>query len=75
MKRVKNLIKLTNLNSESLNEKELNQVIAGEETVCMCGCYYSECGGSAEMDNADANSNEGLYSEVPFDQAEWNGIG
>ena len=75
MKRVKNLIKLTNLNSESLNEKELNQVIAGDVIVCHCGCYYSECGGASTMDVADANSNEGFYSEVPFDEVEWNGIG
>ena len=59
MKRVKNLIKLTNLNSESLNEKEQSVVYGGS---CGCGCWYSECGGSSMYDNSSANAEYGIHS-------------
>ncbi len=42
MKRVKNLIKLTKLNSESLNEKESCHVVGSG--FGYCGCYYANCG-------------------------------
>jgi natural product precursor len=72
MKHVKSLIKLTQLNSASLNEKELDWVIAGSGS-CACGCYYSECGGSSDHDNGCANYDGGKISRDPTGQAEWNG--
>ena len=63
MNRVKNLIKLTNLNSKSLNEKEQNLVIAGGD--CYCGCYYADCGGSSEALNRQANDQGDLMSTTP----------
>lgn len=62
MKRVKNLIKLTNLNSEKLSEKELNHVIGGH---CTCGCFYENCGGSTQWNNMEANEARDLHSEYP----------
>lgn len=75
MKRVKSLIKLTNLNLESLNDKKLNHVIAGQVTTCWCGCWYSECGGSSNVDNSLGNSGlPGGGGSVwpPSAPAEWN---
>jgi hypothetical protein len=67
MKRIKNLIKLTQLNSESLNEKELNRVSAGH----FCGCFYENCGGSSTSGNDAANEKNNLYSVVREIPAEW----
>lgn len=72
MKRVKSLIKLTNLNSETLNEKDLNRVICGAGEYCYCGCWYSECGGSSDGDNDAYNDRDDLFSFIPIGQAEWN---
>jgi len=71
MKQVKNLIKLTNLNSEKLNEKELTLVNGGN---CSCGCFYSNCGGSSSNDNYRANSIGDYISIFPVDQKEWNHV-
>lgn len=62
MKKVKRLIKLTNLNSENLNEKELSCALGGE---CLCGCFWAACGGSSNIDNSSANSTNGFYSKLP----------
>lgn len=62
MKKVKNLIKLTNLNSENLNEKELSYALGG---VCGCGCYWAACGGSSRTDNSFKNDEGGLGSPLP----------
>ena len=72
MKRVKSLIKLTNLKSERLNEKE-QTFVSGGGTI-WCGCYYSECGGSSTEDNDEANLaiSPTTVSIKPVDQAEWN---
>jgi hypothetical protein len=72
MKRVKSLIKLTNLKSENLNEKALNLVIAGAAGFCYCGCYYSECGGSSQVDNDVYNRRGDKMSFLPIGKAEWN---
>ena len=69
MKRVKKLIKLTNLSSESLNEKDLQLLTAGTDHYC--GCYYEYCGGSGDEANDAANEPGGLESEFPWDEAEW----
>jgi len=69
MKRIKSLIKLTNRDKESLNEKEQSRVIGGH---CMCGCWYSDCGGSSDEANRDANADDNLGSEWPEGDAEWN---
>ena len=62
MKRVKDLIKLTNLQVERLDEKGLSHVIGGE---CHCGCFYQACGGSTRVDNRGANAVNGWYSPLP----------
>jgi natural product precursor len=67
MKRVKNLIKLTTLNSGSLNEKELNHVLGGG---CYCGCFYENCGGSSTGNNDSANTSGGK-SSVLRNPAQW----
>ncbi len=59
MKRIKNLIKLTTLNSKSLNEKELSRVTGGG---CFCGCFYEDNGGSTTANNDTANTRSNLYS-------------
>jgi len=64
MKQIKSFIKLTNLSSEKINEKELNHVIGGD---CKCGCYYALCSGSSETINGSANSGKGLVSPNPLD--------
>jgi len=72
MKEIKGLIKLTNLNSEKVNDKELKYVSGG---FCGCGCYYSNCGGSSDVDNAAANagSNPPIISSFPpASIKEWN---
>lgn len=71
MTRVKSLIKLTNLNSENLNEKELKEVRAGE--MCWCSCWYEACGGSSLIDNGWANNQLDISSpeDPPYDQKEW----
>jgi natural product precursor len=68
MKRVKNLIKLTNLNSERLNEKELRHVVGGE---CHCGCFYAACGGSSKIANDGSNTEHGFVSPLPPFEAQW----
>ncbi len=68
MKRVKNLIKLTNFNSKSLNEKDLNQVTGGQ---CFCGCFYENCGGSSTSYNGGANRSSNLTSVVRELPAQW----
>ncbi len=64
MKRIKNLIKLTNLNSESLNEKELSHVSGGVGE-CYCGCFYETSEGSSTFDNETANDAKDLTSIPP----------
>ena len=68
MKRVKNLIKLSNLHSDQLDEKELSHVIGG---LCHCGCFYETCGGSTRANNDSANTGGGLVSPLPPFDAEW----
>jgi len=62
MSRIKSLIKLTNLNSEKLDEKFLHHVFGGEY---YCGCFYEACGGSTRYNNDRANLREGLVSPLP----------
>ncbi len=69
MKKLKKLVKLTNLNSEQLKEKELGQALGGE-IICFCGCFYARCGGSSSRMNAFYNEIEGFKSPLPKDDAE-----
>lgn len=62
MKRVKRLIKLTNLNEEHLEENQLRLAFGGE---CQCSCFYCSCGGSSNEDNGAANGPKGLVSPLP----------
>lgn len=62
MEQVKSLIKLTNLKSESLNEKEQSRLMGGH---CICGCFYADCGGSSRHDNASANRADNAHSQIP----------
>jgi len=64
MKQFKDLLKLTNLKTESLNEKELIKTI-GLSGLCSCGCYYSGCGGSSSTLNAGKNNAGDLRSILP----------
>ena len=73
MKKIKKFIKLSNRNLENLNEKEQSVVVAGAESYCSCGCFYSDCGGSSIADNTIINIELGLCSVEPVDEAEWNG--
>lgn len=68
MKRVKNFIKLTHLNPDRLNEKELSHVIGG---LCHCGCFYATCGGSTRAANSDKNDEGNLVSPLPPFDADW----
>jgi len=70
MKRVKNLIKLTHLNSERLNEKELGIEVGGKGN-CICMCYYETCGGSSTSDNEAKNNERDLTSMLPKNVAMW----
>lgn len=65
MKQIKNLMKLTNLNSERLNEKELSHTIGGFIT-CFCLCYYEGCGGESKIDNGATNKADGLFPPKPI---------
>jgi natural product precursor len=57
-------MKLNALESQSLNNKEMNAVRGGEPgDCCACGCNYANQGGSSTNDNARANAAGGLYSE------------
>ncbi len=69
MKRVKNLIKLTNLNSERLNEKELCHAMGSG--FGYCGCYWANCGGSSDAANSAANKKGGLDSPLPPEGAHY----
>jgi hypothetical protein len=59
------------LNLTKLNKNELADLKAGVASVtisdltvlCVCGCYYEDCGGSSEYDNATANMRGGLSSD------------
>lgn len=69
MKRVKNLIKLSNLKVERLKEKELGHVIGA---LCHCGCFYAACGGSSSSANDSANTSKSLASPLPdLDNPNW----
>jgi hypothetical protein len=69
MKRVKNLIKLSNLKVERLNDKELGHVIGA---LCHCGCFYAACGGSSSSSNYSANNKKGFVSPLPdLDDPNW----
>ncbi len=69
MKRVKALIKLSKLNSDRLNEKELSHVTGG---LCWCGCFYANCGGSSKSDNDVANSGGNKTSIIPHIGDQWS---
>lgn len=62
MKKAKSLIKLTNLNSEDLNEKELSHARGGW---CHCGCFWAACGGSSLYWNDNYNTAENKVSPLP----------
>lgn len=64
MQRIKNFIKLTNVCSKKLSEKEQERVVGGL-LPCYCGCYYCGCGGSSKLDNKNANSGQDLDSALP----------
>ena len=68
MKRVKDLIKLTNLNSDRLSKKELRHVTGG---LCSCSCFYATCGGSSRAANKEKNTESNLVSPLPPFDAEW----
>ncbi|UCH92231.1 MAG: rSAM-modified peptide [Candidatus Aminicenantes bacterium] len=66
MKRVRKLIKLTNLQAEGLDEKGLIHVFGGiEPKECSCSCFYEACGGSTRADNDSANLKHGYSSPLP----------
>ncbi|NIM16278.1 MAG: hypothetical protein GTO45_30140 [Candidatus Aminicenantes bacterium] len=47
----------------TLSERELDTLKAGEVTTCGCGCAWADCGGSSNVDNSLANSDEETNSE------------
>lgn len=65
MKRIKSLVKLTNVNAEKLSSKEKSEITGGH----FCGCFYELCEGSSRSDNNDANEPGGLESPYPAGQA------
>ena len=70
MKRVRDVIKLTHLNSDRLNEKLLSNAIGGI-ILCHCGCFYETCGGSTRAANSDKNDEGNLVSPLPPFDAKW----
>lgn len=62
MKKAKRMLKLTSLNSENLNEKELHQTHGGW---CHCGCFWAACGGSSNYWNNNYNTSENKVSPLP----------
>lgn len=62
MKKTRRMIKLTQLNSEHLSEKELNHARGGE---CSCSCFYAACGGSSNYWNDNFNTGMGFVSPLP----------
>jgi natural product precursor len=67
MKKIKRLIKLTNLNPEHLEESQLSHVFGG---ACSCSCFYCSCGGSSKKDNKGANAEHGWVSPLPPDDVD-----
>lgn len=69
-------LKINKLANCCLNESEMNKINGGyvwvhdvkQEngrtiiTICGCGCYYANQGGSTTNDNANANLAQGLAS-------------
>ncbi len=55
-------LKLAQLNKIELSEKELNQLLGGENC-CICGCR----GESSSWDNRDANIIGGVSGLIPGD--------
>lgn len=54
-------IKLTRLECNELQEREMRNLVGGQS--CGCGCHYAESqGGSAIRDNMNANSAYGYTS-------------
>lgn len=69
-------LKLNQLDSQRLAEKEMKHISGGEGTpsyfyrhdpacncnilVCACGCQYSNAGGSSNADNGNANYKSGI---------------
>lgn len=56
-----NKIKLNKLSSEKMNNRDLNTLRGGGGD-CICGCKYSQNGGSSNADNGNANNADGYYS-------------
>jgi hypothetical protein len=63
---VKNKMSLT-----KMTEREMKDVkgaydiyINGDGTVCGCGCYYANKGGSSTYWNGTTNRDYGLYSPI-----------
>ena len=55
-------IKLTQLSTTDLNEREMG-ILLGGSCGCACGCnYQGQPGGSTTSDNSAANSSSNLYS-------------
>lgn len=69
MKRIKSLVKLSNVNAEKLSEKDQSGISGGNS--CFCGCYYETCYGSSTANNAIANARYGWISLPPIGKAEW----
>lgn len=57
-------LKLNQLNQAQLSKNELNRLKGGSRC-CICGCAYSNQGGSSTTGNGNANNgggSSGLYS-------------
>jgi natural product precursor len=61
-----NKIKLNNLSTENLSEKQMKEIRGGEaDPKCFCACNYAGQGGSSTSDNLNANCAEGIWSPFP----------
>lgn len=55
-----NKIKLNQLTDRNLDHREMNELKGGD--TCICGCRYSNSGGSSNSGNGGANNAYGYYS-------------
>ena len=50
-----NSLKLHQMASENLSNREMKEIRGGEAVSCYCGCRYAGSGGSSTNDNCNAN--------------------
>jgi natural product precursor len=59
-----NKIKLNKLSSEKMTNRDLGMLRGGGDNGdCVCGCRYSNDGGSSNADNGNANNAGGYQTE------------